>query len=116
MMMHIIHALPNAFLPSYGQYLMVKGVSLDEVRELATRDYVTVESHIRYEDYCAMLSAMLDVEVPVGTTNCPNPHHHKDEAFVLATRNFDNSVSFYKLYNASSMMEEYDNLINTYYS
>ena len=107
MKIHVIHALPNSFLPTPGNRLYVVGISIETAKELVKENDLI--SHVRYPDFCEKLSSLLGVEISPSGENCPTPIGLANEAFILASQSPGSvDVNFYHLYDGSKERADYD--------
>jgi len=101
MTLHITHAFPNAWLPTAGSHLALRGLTPAEVGEMAREHGVT--SHVRYPDHAERISEQIGYPVPESGDNCPSPlgPGASFDRFVVASRNFDGGIDYVMVWDAS---------------
>jgi hypothetical protein len=104
-MIHLVHALPNAWLPQPGQYLRTYGLSVEQARKYVSGRAIT--SHIRYEDLAAKVSEDLGVTVEASGSNCPSPYQGK--IILLCVRSpGQTDVQYVRVYDGANEAADHD--------
>lgn len=102
----LIHALPNAWLPSPGQYLRTKGINITEVKEALKGRYI--ESYIRYESLAAKVSEDTGFDVVANGANCPSPFESRIPIILCSMSPGETEVKYVYVYDGSYEAVDHD--------
>lgn len=102
----LVHALPNAWLPSPGQYLRTKGMTIEEVKEALKGGYI--ESYIRYESLAAKVSQDTGFDIAANGGNCPSPFESRTPIILCSMSPGETSVKYVCVYDGSFEAADHD--------
>jgi len=101
-----VHALPNAWLPTPGNRLLIDGISSDRLSEICQGREIV--SHVRYEDHVKRINADLGINLEPSGVNAPNPFNSKDLLVVAALQPGSLNVSYMICWDATAVLAEAD--------
>jgi Domain of unknown function (DUF1874) len=83
----LLNALPAAFMPLQGQSLLIKGVSLDEMKAaVAAASYMGgLVSHVGHDSTADMFSRLLGVEVATNRAPAPTPGEGEAPIYLIGS-------------------------------
>jgi hypothetical protein len=99
-----VHALPNAWLPTPGNRLVIDGIEADRLAEMCQD--MEVVSHVRYEDHCDRISKELGVRLEPSGVNAPNPFNCKDILIVATLSPGTTSIQYTIVWDGTAVLNE----------
>lgn len=105
---HFLHAMPVAWRPAPGKYLVTEGLGVDRLREMCAK--AKIVSHVRYEDHAARISEELVINLPASGVNAPSPFNlPKGHILVVASlQPGSTDISYVSVFDGTSAIKEAD--------
>ena len=99
-----VHAMPNAWFPSPGKSLVIKGIEAERLSQICKGREIV--SHVRYEDHADRISQELGIDLQASGVNAPNPFNCPDALVVASFSPGSASISYVLVYDGTAIMEE----------
>ena len=104
MAIRLVHALPNSWLPTPGNNLVVSGIS---AADLALKcQGKEIISHVRYEDHAARISKELGISLAASGVNAPTPFECNDLLVVASLSPGSSQINYVMVWDATAVLRE----------
>lgn len=104
MAIRFVHALPNAWLPSPGNRLVIDGISAPDLAAKCQGQEVV--SHVRYEDHCDRISKDLGIKLEASGVNAPSPFNCQDCLVVASLNPGTTQINYVIVWDGTGTLNE----------